>query len=371
MPNVHAGQSTPTTRSGSAGFTLVELLVVIAIIGVLVGLLLPAVQSAREASRRTACSNKMKQLLLGLTRSHDSARRFPAAIDRYPATAVTFASTGGPAHTNPGGFSWVVYVLPFIEESSLYDGLSAATGRFGRGAYPFQPSLPGTAGGHASQVPIPLLGCPSYAGLPVVVGAAGSSLRSLSTYDGSSPFPNIAITNYKAMAGVASQGKLASLADNGGLPLKGPKTVNPDTDDLPTLGLDIDGLRDGTSSTILLSESREGANSAWIDGMQTFVVALADDSVATPTLEGKSWNLGQAKLSLGYGPTKAEPTRTCLALGPRGTLGNSAWGPSSDHPGLVTTGFADGHVTMLATDTDPTVYLGLVTRAVGETVAVE
>ena len=56
-----------------------------------------------------------------------------------------------------------------------------------------------------------------------------------------------------------------------------------------------------------------------------------------------------------------------LALGARGTRGNSAWGPSSDHPALVVTGFADGHVDALATDIDPAVYFSLVTRAGRET----
>ena len=103
--------------------------------------------------------------------------------------------------------------------------------------------------------------------------------------------------------------------------------------------------------------------------MQAFVVAVADDSPALPTLDGKSWTVGTALSGLGYGPTAAAPSRTSLDLGKRGTQGNSAWGPSSDHAGgSVTTGFADGHVTTFAPDIDPGVYFGLVTRASGETV---
>ena len=362
------------------GFTLVELLVVIAIIGVLVGLLLPAVQAARESSRRTSCANKTRQLLIGLTRSHDTARRLPAAIDRYPAQAVTFATKGFPASAQPGGFSWIVHILAYIEESTLHSGILAASGRLGRGAHPFMPTLAINGGPHPCQTPIPLLQCPSYAGPPTVTAAAGSGWHSISTYDGSTPYPTIAITNYKAMAGVASQRKVAGstdtstagYADNGGMPLKGPRTVDPDTDDLPCLGLDLDALRDGTSTTILLSESKEGGNAAWIDGMQAFVVALADDSATLPRLEGKAWTVGNAKAALGYGPTAADTSRVSLDLGTRGTRGNSAWGPSSDHAGgMVTTGFGDGHVTSLATDIDPAVYFGLVTRASGETVTAE
>jgi len=86
------------------GFTLVELLVVIAIIGILVALLLPAIQAAREAARRTQCTNNLKQAALAVQNYHDTYKVFP-----------------------PGGFSggnrmsWHVMVLPFIEQSTLYD----------------------------------------------------------------------------------------------------------------------------------------------------------------------------------------------------------------------------------------------------------
>jgi prepilin-type N-terminal cleavage/methylation domain-containing protein len=379
MPTPVTPSPVRPAAAAKLGFTLVELLVVIAIIGVLIGLLLPAVQAARESARRTSCGNKTKQLLLGLTRSHDTARRLPAAIDRYPATAVTFASSGGPATAKPGGFSWIVHILAYLEESTLSAGIMSGSGRLGRGAHPFMAALETPNQPHPCQTSIPLLNCPSYAGPPTVAAAAGSTFHSIGSYDGSTPYPTIAITNYKAMAGIASQGKVAGankavagISDNGAMPLRGPKAVDPDNDDLPYLGLDMDALRDGTSTTILVSESKEGGNSAWIDGMQAFVVALADDSQALPTLDGKTWTVGTAVSALGYGPTAAAPTRTSLNLGNRGTWGNSAWGPSSDHAGgTVTTGFGDGHVTNLTPDIDPGVYFGLVTRASGESVTVE
>jgi len=91
-----------------AAFTLVELLVVIAIIGILVALLLPAVQSAREAARRTHCRNNLKQIGLALHLYHDSHRRLPAGA---------YSS-----HTSPTNqLTWLVMILPRIEQKALYD----------------------------------------------------------------------------------------------------------------------------------------------------------------------------------------------------------------------------------------------------------
>ncbi len=103
---------------GRVGFTLVELLVVIAIIGTLVGLLLPAVQSARESARATGCRNNLKQVGLALHHFHDHARRFPSGwsgVDR-PAAEVT----GWTADDLPG-WGWASGLLPQMEESTLYD----------------------------------------------------------------------------------------------------------------------------------------------------------------------------------------------------------------------------------------------------------
>ncbi len=93
------------------GFTLVELLVVIAIIGVLVGLLLPAVQSAREAARRTQCINNMRQLGLAMHNHHDSFKRLPPGW--------TTANNAGVQGDGVALWSWGTMILPYIEQNPL------------------------------------------------------------------------------------------------------------------------------------------------------------------------------------------------------------------------------------------------------------
>src|SRR5262245_20807023 len=89
-------------RRSRRGFTLIELLVVIAIIGILTGLMLPAVQNVREASNRTSCGNNLKQMGLALHNYHD-------AIGRLPASRL------GPQHA-----TWFVQILPYVEQENLY-----------------------------------------------------------------------------------------------------------------------------------------------------------------------------------------------------------------------------------------------------------
>ena len=99
----------------SRGFTLIELLVVIAIIAILVALLLPAVQQAREAARRTQCKNNLKQIGLALHNYHDVHNCFP------PGWIAVDPATGLPdAHEGINGAGWGTFILPQLEQSNLY-----------------------------------------------------------------------------------------------------------------------------------------------------------------------------------------------------------------------------------------------------------
>ncbi len=117
------GRAGAARRRRGRGFTLVELLVVIAIIGVLVGLLLPAVQAARESSRRSACTNKLKQIGLAMHQHHDARATLPCASTYAKDwTAATGLVADGPYHT------WSEFVMPYIEMNELYDKIDLSQG---------------------------------------------------------------------------------------------------------------------------------------------------------------------------------------------------------------------------------------------------
>jgi prepilin-type N-terminal cleavage/methylation domain-containing protein len=120
-PSVRAGRCLSARQK--TGFTLVELLVVIAIIGILIALLLPAVQAAREAARRSQCNNNLKQIGLGLQTYADVNKSFP-----YDALWGLYPNNNFTAFNNttqlPYHYPWSAQILPFIEQKPLYDAIN-------------------------------------------------------------------------------------------------------------------------------------------------------------------------------------------------------------------------------------------------------
>jgi prepilin-type N-terminal cleavage/methylation domain-containing protein len=136
------------------GFTLIELLVVIAIIGVLIGLLMPAVQKVREAASRARCQNNLKQIGLALHAYHDRMNKFPPGYS---------CSTAWPNNDSGPGWGWAAYILPDIEQTALYRQLDFAQSCAG-------PTMAG-----AVAMPVRLYQCPSDVAV-ATFSASGTTL---------------------------------------------------------------------------------------------------------------------------------------------------------------------------------------------------
>src|SRR6476619_7132454 len=115
----------PRSVDHKRAFTLVELPVVIAIIGILVALLLPAIQAAREAARRMSCQSNLHNLALAVMNYENARKGFPAATTAKPNDGEAWntidTGTGDFAHSIEHDFSWITRILPMIEEQSLAD----------------------------------------------------------------------------------------------------------------------------------------------------------------------------------------------------------------------------------------------------------
>ena len=263
------------TVTSRRGFTLIELLVVIAIIGVLVGLLLPAVQQAREAARRSSCGNKLKQQGLA---AHNYADKHASRGDNFLPSAMGVNQAGASTVTNPvtGVTHWshIVKILPYGEENNLYNAINGA----GNYAVPT---------GTNATVEVDWLICPSFVGT-----TAGQSVykANVGTSDE---------TGASATASGAFSGK--TLSDNGGLGLYQDKGFA--------------SYRDGTSNTLMIVEENFNEN-YWEGHSNASTFGLATGASVSPIP-------GTVSQAFPSSPHAGGVNGYCLADGSSGFMSNT------------------------------------------------
>ena len=293
------------------GFTLIELLVVIAIIAILVALLLPAVQQARAAARRTQCRNNLKQIGLALHNYVDAHRLFPPGSTN-DVEQGGWISRPQRRHIH----SWLSMILPHIEQSALYNKIDFNVSSLHANNLPA-----------ASQI-VQSYRCASYS------GPRFSSARIYTRFA-----PNYATTNYVAL-GASDVGHI--YGQNTGL-------FQPDGTIYPLSNTDPADVTDGLSNTILVVETREEQMSVWIDGGTASVVALRYDASNGPTYAGP-------EVSLNFHPYFDY------------TNPRAEYGPSSMHAGGAMHLLGDGSARFISQHIAASVYVALTTRNGGEVV---
>ncbi len=340
------------------GFTLVELLVVIAIIGVLVALLLPAVQAAREAARRSQCSNNMKQLGLAAHNFADTnSSRLPPFVQIYnpPAVPASGQTDALSAYRTPGfGPNWVVLMLPFFEQKALYESNAAGINNF----------LPSAGVDKAWRsvrtVKLKTMLCPTDL----------NSVKPFSLNDG-----DWARGNYAANGGpfwlsstVDSSAANVTAARGGGC-----FGINKS----PTLQ-EISNA-DGTANTIMLHEIRQGLTDndrrgVWAMGLGgssvTGALSIGDATVPNDNLEKSDdiENCTDVRTTLGSAGTNLGQRR----MGCSNDNGPNNW-PNwqaqsrSLHPGGIQACFADGGVRFIPNNIAQTTWQAICGRNDGET----
>lgn len=300
------------------GFTLVELLVVIAIIGVLVALLLPAVQAAREAARRMQCTNNLKQLALALANYEQALGKYPPGrmgCDCWDADVCK----NNPDSARPGSSGFAM-MLPQLEQQSLYDQIGWRKGA----VYPadcIDSSESGWSTGLAALLKLrpAVFVCPSDNSKPIS-DASQTATGSYALCQGSQG-PSYGIDQVKVKH-----------YNNGMFLYRTP--------------LDVSNVRDGTSNTIFIGEVIEAhtddSSNRWILGSRhTDSLRSTDNPLNTPPTKGVVVDLYDNKV-------------------------NGAF--ASRHTGGAYFAFGDGHVQFLSDNISLPVYRALSTRESKETV---
>jgi prepilin-type N-terminal cleavage/methylation domain-containing protein/prepilin-type processing-associated H-X9-DG protein len=301
-------------RGSSHGFTLVELLVSIAIIGLLVALLIPAVQAAREAGRRSQCVNNLRQIGIALSHYHDRAFSLPSGY------ISDFDNAGD--DTGPG-WGWAALLLPELEQSPAY----------GRIAF-------------TRAIEDPMNAQPRLLEFPVFLCASDSKAaewwawsRDPVTGDPIAKICQVGPSNYVAMYGNTEPG-----VDGAGLFFRNSH-------------VQFREITDGTSQTIAVGErAHDFGEATWV-GCVTGAILYPDDNNAIGAYKAENsvgMILGHAGEGYGPGDSNADVNQFY-----------------SHHGRGVHFLFADGHVKFLSTDMNYRSYLALSTRAGGETPAAD
>jgi prepilin-type N-terminal cleavage/methylation domain-containing protein/prepilin-type processing-associated H-X9-DG protein len=315
-------------RRRKPGFTLVELLVVIAIIGVLVALLLPAVQAAREAARRMQCGNNLKQIGLALHNYHDTFRTFPP----------------GTVHVNKLG--WGTLILPFLEQAPLLEQIKANI--------PYQPGAQEwNFGGnrptasrianlpiHWAETQLPAFLCPSDPG----GGLAHTFWNATKT--GATPNDiRLGKSNYLGVMEARSDRNRDAAVLNTPILMPGILRLNRGA----TVAVNFGEVTDGTSNTCAVGEreSRFHFGGIWAGSFNADL--YANTGLMSNVFPFRNGARTGAYLINGFDP--------------QGT--GSAF--SSMHPGGAQFAFGDGHVQFLSQNMDEYVYVALGSMAGGET----
>jgi len=329
-------------------FTLLEVVIVIFIILMLICLLIPARRTAGEAARRNNCSNAVRQLVLGTLNYEGSTNHLPLAMQ---GTSTRVTRHGPQPYSQEDGYSFVVPILSYIEETKLADEIIAASDscRLPLNSDSFQVAERDRQS--LWDTPVELLICPSFPGENLATGDYG---------DVSKP----QVSNYHAMVVACVSGPDQQFDDDD--PKIGGVLVTQATS---PVGLTLKEVKDGTSKTIMLCESRAERWSAWFSGSSVSAVALPPDQVGRETLlipgsDGYTQVLTEVT-PLNYGrPFEGKNEASLFWESKRD---QRDFGPSSAHSGgVVMHGYADGHVKALNTDIDATTYFRLVTRDGGE-----
>jgi prepilin-type N-terminal cleavage/methylation domain-containing protein len=309
-------------------FTLVELLVVIAIIGVLVALLLPAVQAAREAARRTQCSNNLKQLGLAAHNFHDTNGSLPSSI--RPAGLTPLPRIAG-----------LTFMLPFFEQGNTYDKYDQTLNWFDAGNLPY------------TRVKVKAFLCPSTPDPDRLDGQPEAS-----TWTGI-----VAITDYSPTISVEPALKTANLVDFSG---DGILTKN----GKPRMA----DVTDGLSNTIMYGESA-GRPFVYRKGAKKF------GNLPTDRVNAGGWARPASDFSINGssydGATFPGPCAINCTNGEQigGTFPHPTYGSEGTaeafafHPGGAVFGMGDGSVRLIASSINIRDFARMVTRAGGEVTA--